>query len=63
MAISEHPQACTELEAIRRVVDRARRRLGALERRLADPRAINPIYVFAVGLSVLLPVWLLFLKN
>jgi hypothetical protein len=63
MAISEHPQACTGLEALRGALIRARRRLGALERRLADPRAINPLYVFGVGLTVLLPIWFLFLKG
>jgi hypothetical protein len=28
-----------------------------------DARAINPIYVFAAGLAVLIPVWLLFLNK
>ena len=30
---------------------------------LSDPRRVNPIYVFAVGLSVMLPIWLLFLRS
>lgn len=39
------------------------RRLRALLRRLKDPRAINPIYVFAGGLTLVVPIWLLFLKS
>ena len=35
----------------------------ALRRRLRDPRRINPLYVFAGGLTVLLPIWLLFLSG
>ncbi len=31
--------------------------------RMRDPRLINPLYVFAGGLSVLLPIWLLFLNR
>jgi hypothetical protein len=46
----------TRLEAFRRALATARRRLR-------DPRAINPIYVFAGGLTVLLPIWLLFLNG
>jgi hypothetical protein len=34
-----------------------------LARRLSDPRAINPIWVFAGGLSVVVPVWLLFFNH
>jgi hypothetical protein len=39
------------------------RRLAALRRRLRDPRTINPFYVFAGGLTVVVPIWLLFLKG
>ena len=44
------------------------RRAGArwmesLARRLSDPRKINPFYVFAGGLSVVIPVWLLFFNR
>lgn len=46
----------TRLEAFRRA-------LAALRRRLRDPRRINPFYVFAGGLTVLLPIWLLFLNG
>jgi hypothetical protein len=31
--------------------------------RMRDPRLINPMYVFAGGLSVLVPIWLLFLNR
>jgi hypothetical protein len=30
---------------------------------LRDPRRINPIYVFAAGLTVVLPIWLIFLNR
>jgi hypothetical protein len=40
-----------------------RRRTAECLARLSDPRAINPIYVFAAGLSVMLPLWLLFLNR
>jgi len=39
------------------------RRAESLARRLSDPRAINPIWVFAGGLSVVVPVWLLFFNR
>jgi hypothetical protein len=32
----------------------------SLARRLSDPRLINPIWVFAGGLTVVIPIWLLF---
>jgi hypothetical protein len=35
----------------------------SLARRLRDPRMINPIWVFAGGLSVVVPVWLLFFNR
>lgn len=38
-------------------------RFRAFLRRLNDPRTINPFYVFAGGLSVVVPIWLLFLKG
>ena len=39
-------------------------RRGAAEvARLRDPRLINPIYVFAAGLSVVVPIWLIFLNR
>ncbi|HUA51612.1 MAG TPA: hypothetical protein VMB81_05580 [Candidatus Sulfotelmatobacter sp.] len=31
--------------------------------RLRDPRLINPAYVFAAGLGVLVPIWLIFLNH
>ena len=31
--------------------------------RLRDPRMINPIYVFAAGLGVVVPIWLIFLNH
>ena len=34
-----------------------------LGRRLSDPRRINPIWVFAGGLSVVIPIWLLFFNR
>jgi hypothetical protein len=36
---------------------------ASLERRLSDPRLINPIYIFAGGLSVVIPIWLLFFNR
>lgn len=32
-------------------------------RRLDDPRAVNPAYVFLAGLGVILPVWYLLLRG
>jgi hypothetical protein len=34
-----------------------------LAQRLSDPRRINPIWVFAGGLSVVLPIWLIFFNH
>jgi hypothetical protein len=39
------------------------RLMASLDRRLSDPRLINPIYVFAGGLSVVIPIWLLFFNR
>jgi hypothetical protein len=45
------------------LVDLLRHARADLGRRLRDPRTINPIYVFAAGLSVVVPIWLLFLNR
>ena len=39
------------------------RHAATVRRRLHDPRTINPIWVFAGGLTVLVPIWLLFLNG
>ena len=39
------------------------RQAAARLARLRDPRQINPAYVFAAGLSVVVPIWLLFLNH
>jgi hypothetical protein len=56
--------------ALRRLADLGRQAAASLVRNLAqslvrmrDPRMINPIYVFAAGLTVVVPIWLLFLNR
>jgi len=39
------------------------RHVATVRRRLRDPRMINPIWVFAGGLSLVVPIWLLFLNR
>jgi hypothetical protein len=39
------------------------RHAATVRRRLHDPRTINPFWVFAGGLSVVVPIWLLFLNR
>jgi hypothetical protein len=34
--------------------------MASLVERLSDPRRIHPLYIFGGGLSVVIPVWLLF---
>jgi hypothetical protein len=34
--------------------------MTSLVERLSDPRRIHPMYIFGGGLSVLIPIWLLF---
>jgi hypothetical protein len=40
-----------------------RRVAAARLRALRDPRQVNPIVVFAAGLTVVVPIWLLFLNH
>ena len=42
---------------------RVRRAAAARLRALRDPRRVNPIVVFAAGLTVVVPIWLLFLNH
>jgi hypothetical protein len=60
--------------ALRRLADLGRQAAASLVRnwarnlaqnliRMRDPRTINPIYVFAAGLTVVVPIWLLFLNR
>ena len=46
--------------ALARVARQVRERLAIA---LRDPRRVNPIYVFAGGLTVVVPIWLLFLNH
>jgi len=36
------------------------RAMARLVERLSDPRRIHPLYIFGGGLSVVIPIWLLF---
>jgi len=40
-----------------------RQRVSVYLARLRDPRMINPAYVFAAGLGVMVPIWLIFLNH
>jgi hypothetical protein len=40
-----------------------RPRVSSYLARLRDPRMINPAYVFAAGLGVMVPIWLIFLNH
>ena len=39
------------------------RHATTVRRRLRDPRMINPLWIFGGGLSVVVPIWLLFLNG
>jgi hypothetical protein len=34
--------------------------LARLDKRLSDPRRIHPLYIFGGGLTLVIPIWLLF---
>ena len=45
------------------VRDGLRRQAARSLAALRDPRQVNPIIVFAAGLTVVVPIWLLFLNR
>ncbi len=53
----------TREQTVRRLSDQFATLLRHGTARLRDPRQINPMVVFAGGLSVLLPIWFLFLNH
>ena len=59
----DRPQRARAGRIATRLAALTRRAGSELYRRVRDPRRINPFYVFAAGLVVLLPIWLLFLNT
>lgn len=53
-------RAIPDLSSVGPALARIMRRLATAVR---DPRRVNPAYVFAGGLTVVVPIWLLFLNR